>query len=136
MGRRRDPNFRTGHLCRFCGELVPWGAIVRLIRTDPDTPPYMLAESACHLACLERVLRPGVALRFARHWPGTGPLPDDEAEIAGHPCAICATDIAPPELVRLRAQRPVGPVKAPAFDEQSLPFHFECLAGVSTTRLF
>ena len=31
MPRRRDPNFTTGHLCRFCGELVPWGTILRLI---------------------------------------------------------------------------------------------------------
>jgi len=42
MGKRRDPNFTTGHLCRFCGELVPWGTILRIIRVDPDTPPYML----------------------------------------------------------------------------------------------
>lgn len=32
MPKRRDPNFKTGHLCRFCGELVPWGSILRLIR--------------------------------------------------------------------------------------------------------
>jgi hypothetical protein len=136
MGRRRDPTFLTGHLCRFCGELVPWGAIVRVIRTDPDTPPYMLCESAAHLACLERVLRPSLALTFQRHWPGRAPLPDDEADIAGHPCAMCNADIAAPDLVRLRLQRPVGPVRTPAFDEQSLPVHFECLAQVSTTRLF
>jgi hypothetical protein len=136
MGKRRDPAFRTGHLCRFCGEPVAWGAIVRLLRTDPDTPPYMRNESACHLACLARVLDPGVELTFARHWPGKAPLPNDDAEILGHPCALCATPIAPPDLVRLRAQRPTGPVKAPAFDEQSLPVHFECLAGVSGSRLF
>ena len=70
MPRRRDPNFITGHLCRFCGQLVPWGTILRIIRT-----------------------------------------------------------------VRLRVQRPTGPVKAPQFDEQSLPVHFECLAAVSTMRL-
>lgn len=44
MPRRRDPNFLTGHLCRFCGEPVPWGTILRLIRVDPDTPPYVLQE--------------------------------------------------------------------------------------------
>ena len=52
MPRKRDPNFTTGHLCRFCGEtgprqsgglpagasLVPWGTILRLIRVDLDTP--------------------------------------------------------------------------------------------------
>ena len=64
MPRRRDPNFKTGHLCRFCGELVPWGAILRLIRVDPDTPGYMLLESACHTECLERLLRPGVELSY------------------------------------------------------------------------
>jgi hypothetical protein len=53
-----------------------------------------------------------------------------------HRNPLCATPIAPPDLVRLRAQRPTGPVKAPAFDEQSLPVHFECLAGGSGSRLF
>ena len=48
MPRRRDPNFKLGHLSRFCGQLVPWGQILRLIRVDPDTPPFMLQESACH----------------------------------------------------------------------------------------
>jgi hypothetical protein len=47
---------------------------------------------------------------------------------------MCAKEIAPAELVRLRVQKPVGPVKQPTFDEQTLPFHFECLASVSQTR--
>ena len=136
MARRRDPNFLTGHLCRFCGEQVPWGEILRLIRTDPDTPPYQLNESAAHHACLRAVLRPEVPLAFARHWPGKVPLPDDSAEIDGCPCARCGAAIAPAALVRLRIQRPAGTVKAPAFDEQSLPLHFDCLAEVSTSRLF
>jgi hypothetical protein len=38
--------------------------------------------------------------------------------------------------VRLRVQRPAGTVKAPEFDEQTLPLHFDCLAAVSTSRLF
>jgi hypothetical protein len=134
MPRTRDPNYTTGHLCRFCGGLVPWGTILRLIRTDPDTPGYMLNETACHAACLEKVLRPGVALTFHRHWPGKVPLPDDSADIDGQPCAMCGDQIAPDLLVRIRAQKPVGPVKRPAFDEQSLPFHFDCLAAVSTMR--
>ena len=62
MPRTRDPNFVTGHLCRFCGKLVPWGAILRLIRVDPDTPGYMLNESACHTDCLRKLLRPEVEL--------------------------------------------------------------------------
>jgi hypothetical protein len=152
MPRRRDPKFTTGHLCRFCGKLVPWGAILRLIRVDPDTPGFMLSESACHTECLRAVLRPEVELTFHRHWNGKAPMPDDETDIflplspGGkehgegakpqiRPCAMCARDIAAPDLVRLRVQRPAGPVKKPEFDEQTLPVHFECLAAVSTARL-
>ena len=47
---------------------------------------------------------------------------------------MCGKDIAPEALVRLRVQKPVGPVKQPTFDEQTLPLHFECLAAVSTSR--
>lgn len=136
MPRQRDPNFKTGYLCRFCGELVPWGTILRLIRVDPDTQPYELNESACHTECLRRVLRPGVALDFHRHWAGKSPLPDDRADIDNKPCAMCARPIAAADLVRIRVQKPVGPVKQPQFDEFSFPVHFECLAAVSTSRLF
>jgi len=134
MGRSRDPNFTTGHLCRFCGNLVPWGTILRLIRTDPDTPGYMLLETACHTECLKRVLRDGVELAFHRHWEGRAPYLDDSADIDGQPCAKCCEDIDPAKLVRIRVQKPVGPVKRPLFDEQSLPFHFDCLASVSITK--
>ena len=133
---RRDPNFTTGVTCRFCGELVPWGTILRIIRVDPDTPPYVLQESAAHTECLERVLRPGMALDFHRHWDGKSPFPDDSADIDDNPCALCAKDIAPADLVRLRIQKPVGAVKKPEFDELSLPVHFDCLAAVSTSKLF
>lgn len=136
MPRRRDPSFTTGHLCRFCGESVPWGTILRLIRVDPDTPPFVLQESACHSECLRGVLRPEVELSFHRHWEGKSPLPEDSADIDGKPCALCAGDIAPPDLVRIRVQKPVGPVKQPSFDEFSFPVHFECLAAVSASRLF
>ena len=121
MPRQRDPNFLTGHLCRFCGEPVPWGTILRLIRVDPDTQPYELQESACHTECLRGVLRPEVQLTLHRHWNGQRPLLDDSADVYGRPCAICARDIAPADLVRLRVQRPTGPVKQPEFDEQTLP---------------
>lgn len=136
MPRTRDPNFHTGHLCRFCGELVPWEAILRLIRVDPDTPPFMLSESACHTECLRKVLRPEVPLDFHRHWTGGTPMLDDSADIDGKPCAMCAKDIAPADLVRLRVQKPAGPVKRREFDEQTLPLHFACLAAVSTSKLF
>jgi len=96
----------------------------------------MLGESARHADCLRAVLRPEVALTFHRHWNGRAPLPDDGADIDGRPCAICGGAIAPAALVRLRVQRPAGTVKAPEFDEQSLPLHFDCLAGVSSSRLF
>jgi hypothetical protein len=49
---------------------------------------------------------------------------------------MCTKAIRPEELVRLRIQKPVGPVKRPLFDEQSLPVHFECVAEVSTSRFF
>ena len=136
MGRRRDPNFETGHLCRFCGEKVAWGTILRVIRVDPDTPGYVLQESACHTECLRRLIRSEIGLTFQRHWESPAPLPDDSADIDGKPCAICAKAIGPAELVRMRIQKPVGPVKTPTFDEQSLPVHFECLAKVSTSRFF
>ena len=152
MPRHRDPNFTTGHLCRFCGELVPWGTILRLIRVDPDTPGFMLNESACHTECLRTQLRPGVELTFYRHWNGRAPMLDDDDDIflplspGGRglsegakpeirPCAMCGKAIAPPALVRLRVQRPTGPVKQPQFDEQTLPLHADCLAAVSTMRL-
>jgi hypothetical protein len=134
MPRRRDPSFTTGHLCRFCGELVPWGTILRLIRVDPDTPGFMLQESACHTGCLRRVLRPEVALTFHRHWNGKAPMLDDGADIDGKPCAMCGRAIAAGALVRLRVQKPAGPVKQPEFDEQTLPIHADCLARVSYSR--
>ena len=151
MPRRRDPNYVTGHLCRFCGELVPWGTILRLLRVDPGQPGFMQKETACHTDCLRGTLRPGVELTFHRHWNGKAPFLDDEADIfalspAGRglgegeqremqPCAMCGRDIAPADLVRLRVQRPAGPVRQPQFDEQTLPLHAECLAAVSTMRL-
>ena len=115
---------------------MPWGTILRLIRVDPDTPGFMLSESACHNECLRGVLRPEVTLTFHRHWNGRAPMLDDSADIDGRPCAICAKAIASADLVRLRVQKPVGRVKAPQFDEQTLPLHFDCLAAVSTSRLF
>ena len=136
MVRRRDPNFKTGHLCRFCGELVSWGTILRLIRVDPDTPPYVVQESACHTECLRRVIHPDVDLTFHRHWNGKAPMLDDDSDVDGRPCAMCAKPIAYADLVRLRAQRPTATIKAPEFDEQTFPIHFECLAAVSTSRLF
>ena len=134
MPRRRDPNLLTGYLCRFCGKRITWGTILRLLRVDPDTPGYMLNESYCHVGCMERQLRPGVELTFHRHWDGHVPYLDDSADVDGKPCAKCGKAIAPPDLVRLRAQKPVDPVKRPEFEEQTLPFHFECLASVSNTR--
>ena len=136
MPRRRDPNFLTGHLCRFCGEAVPWGEILRVLRVDPDQPAFMQSESACHVRCLAELLRPEAPLTFHRHWNGKAPLPDDAADIDGKPCAICGAAIVPAALVRLRVQRPAGTVKAPEFDEQSLPLHFDCLAAASNSRLF
>jgi hypothetical protein len=49
---------------------------------------------------------------------------------------MCLHEIAPADLVRIRVQKPVGPVKRPLFDEFSFPAHFDCLAAVSTSKLF
>src|SRR4051812_50039093 len=81
MPRTRDPSFVTGHLCRFCGKLVPWGSILRLIRVDPDTPGFMLNESACHTECLRDTIRADVPLTFHRHWNGKAPMLDDDDDI-------------------------------------------------------
>lgn len=62
------------------------------------------------------------------------PSPSSEGNQQIRPCALCALPIAPATLVRLRVQKPTGPVKRPEFDEQSLPVHFDCLAAVSTSR--
>jgi len=134
MPRRRDPTFTTGHLCRFCGELVPWGKILRLIRVDPDTPGFMLNESACHTECLERLLRPEAPLTFHRHWEGRTPLLDDSSDVDGKPCAFCGKQVAAPDLVRLRVQKPVGAIRRAEFDEQTLPLHSECLSAASNSR--
>jgi len=107
---------------------------LRLLRVDPDQPPFMQKESACHAACLAGLLRPGLEMGFQRHWNGKAPLLDDDDDIAGQDCAFCARPIAPAALVRLRVQKPVGPVRKTNFDEQTLPLHFDCLAAVSNTR--
>src|SRR5438105_1663923 len=64
MFPRRDPNLLSQYLCRFCGEQVPWGVILRVLRVDPDTPGFMLNESYCHTDCLRGVVQPGVMLTF------------------------------------------------------------------------
>jgi hypothetical protein len=133
MPRRRDPNLLTGYLCRFCGQRITWCTILRLLRVDPGTPGYMLNESYCHTECLAKLLRPCVELTLHRHWMGRVPYLDDSADVDGQPCAMCGKHIAPEALIRLRVQKPAGTVKAPEFDEQTLPLHFECLAEVSTT---
>jgi hypothetical protein len=45
MFPRRDPNLLSQYLCRFCGEQVPWGVILRVLRVDPDTPDYRLSPA-------------------------------------------------------------------------------------------
>jgi hypothetical protein len=113
---------------------VPWGTILRLLRVDPDQPGFMQKESACHTECLSQVLRADVPLTFHRRWNGKAPLLNDDADVDGKPCAMCGQAIAAADLVRLRVQKPVGPVKQPLFDEQTLPLHAACLAAVSISR--
>jgi hypothetical protein len=176
MFPRRDPNLLSQYLCRFCGERIRWGVIMRVLRVDPDTPGFLpgtgrwqtpqaadgggsrhaqrlwrTPSTILRMVPLPVPGRIGVELTFHRHWAGRAPMPDDGGDIDGRPCAICAGAIAPPDLVRLRLQRPAGTVRKPEFDEQSLPpdqvslresfasrgrlNHFECLAAVSRSRL-
>lgn len=131
MARRRDPERLTAYLCRFCGEGIRWGTIVRVLRYDPGQPTYLQVETACHLGCLERVVRPEVALTFPEATRGGGPAPAEAPDA----CALCGEATDPAERVVLRAQRPTGTVKVPAFDEQVLAAHAACLADVSLTKL-
>ena len=51
--------------------------------------------------------------------------------------APCAPRPSPPPTSSASASRsPPAPSSAPEFDEQTLPLHFDCLAAVSTSRLF
>lgn len=149
MPRHRDPNFTTGHLCRFCGQLVPWGTILRIIRVDPDTPPYMLNETAAHTECLAQLLRPGVDLTFPRHWAGKGPLPNDDEDIflpipsplQGRGLGRGGASADPPLRPMRPGHRPRQPSQGPSFarieapdHDPGMPVHFECLAKVSTMR--
>jgi len=52
MFPRRDPNLLSQYLCRFCGERIAWGVILRVLRVDPDALGYQLNESYCDTACL------------------------------------------------------------------------------------
>ena len=68
-----------------------------------------------------------VPLVLARQWNGKQPYLDDSLEIDDQPCGICAGAIAATDLVRLRVQSLIGPIRAPLFDEESVPVHAACL---------
>ena len=127
MFRRRDPDLLSQYLCFICMERIVWGEILRIMRTDPGQPDYQGWEMYSHKDCLRGVLHPEVPLAMARHWHHKEPVPDDAYQIDGQPCGICAGEIAPDGLTRLRIQDPVGTVRSPSFDEQSVPVHTNCL---------
>jgi hypothetical protein len=127
MFKRRNPELLSQYLCSFCGERIKWGAILRIMRIDPGQPGYMGWELYGHRDCLRDALRPEVPLTFGRFWNGRQPMPDDEDQIEGRPCGICADPIAPADLTRLRIQEPHGLVKKPEFMEESVPVHTLCL---------
>ena len=85
----------------------------------------MLSESACHTDACEACCAPSVALTFHRHWNGKAPLLDDSADVDGQPCAMCGEDIEPEVLVRLRVQKPVGPVNS----RSSTSRRCRCISG-------
>ena len=130
--RASPPAIFAASAASWCRGARSW----RLILLIPTRRASCSNESACHTERLRSHLRPEVELTFHRHWNGRAPMPDDFGDIDGQPCAMCGKDIAPARLVRLRVQKPVGPVKQPQFEEQTLPLHFECLAAVSSSRLF
>jgi hypothetical protein len=63
-------------------------------------------SGACHTEFLRGHLRAEVELSFHRHWNGRAPMLDDDADVDGQLCAMCARTIAPAELVRLRVRQP------------------------------
>ena len=129
MFRRRDPNLLSQYRCFACMEQIVWGEVLRIMRTDPGQPDYQGWEIYAHKACMRRVMRPEVPLSLSRHWRFKEPVPDDSHQIDGKPCGICAGGIAPAELTRLRIQEPTGLVRAPDFDEESVPVHTACLTA-------
>jgi hypothetical protein len=130
MPRRRDPMLLSQYICRFCGEQIVWGELLRLLRTDPGQPDYELRENYAHSACLRAKLRPEVPLTLARRWNGHVPYLDNRAEIEGQPCGFCGEAAAEAERTELRIQRIAGAIKDRTFDEESVPVHGGCLDGV------
>ena len=127
MFRRRDPELLSQYICSFCGERIRWGAIRRVLRTDPGQPDYMGWELYGHDNCIRAAMRPDVPLAMERHWDGTHPMPDDSLQIEGRPCGICGGNIVEPDRTALRIQEPFGLVKKPEFQEESVPVHRPCL---------
>lgn len=131
MFSRRNPELLSQYICSFCGERIKWGAILRIMRTDPGQPAYMGWELYGHHACVRAALRPEVPMAMVRHWDGKKPMPDDSNEIDGKPCGMCGEGIAATDLTRLRLQEPMGLVKRPEFDEESVPVHTRCLQAAT-----
>ena len=131
MPRGRDPELVSQYACRFCGEQIKWGVLLRILRTDQGQPEWMGSESYAHSECLRQVLRAEVPLTLHRHWNGKHPMPDDSADTAGQPCAICGAAFSG-DATHLRVQHGKGPVRAPEFDEQSILVHPACLGDIRT----
>lgn len=131
---RRDPELPSQYLCRICNSRIAWGVIVRVLRTDPGQPAHEMRENYLHLDCARQAFVPRVPLAFARHWGGAMPLPDDSAELAGQACGLCDKPIPAGQLTRLRLQRPMGRVRAPEFDEESVAVHRGCLDSIAGPR--
>lgn len=100
---RRSPDMLTFYLCWFCNERITWGEIVRILRRDFGDWAFMEREQYGHLACVRQVMRAEVPLAFARHRPFKA------------------------RRSVLTLQRPSGPVRAPSFEEESVPVHRRCI---------
>ena len=121
----------TFYVCSFCNERVTWGEIVRVLRRDPSSMGLIDIEQYGHLACVRRAMREEVQLAFARHRPFRAPSDEFAAktaeEAAGKLCGICGKKVYHLQRSLLTLQRPVETVRAPAFDEETVPVHRTCL---------
>ncbi len=127
---RRSPDMLTYYVCSFCNERITWGEIVRILRKDP-WDWFLEQEQYGHLSCVRQVMREEVPLDFVRHRPFHPPL-DEMAElvareVSGKPCGMCGKKASKALRSVLTLQRPSGTVRAPAFDEESVPVHWRCI---------
>lgn len=107
-------------------------------RKAPATPNACAA--CCDPRCRSHFTATGTA--SARSWMTAltsteSPAPSAHATSRPPSSFACASISRTPACPQHAGTAdPAGTVKAPEFEEQTLPLHFDCLAAVSTSRLF